>query len=254
MGLMDSIGKTLFGQSGSDQIETLSKEQIAARNAQSQAMREAVGNSGSALAGYTASGYNPNQSQELNNFAKKGTNIMGSEMSGYARNGFNAYDQAQGRDQFSQMKGFLGSDAQKQANALSGSNFGSRFGRGGQSALGSLRDTYQKNMLGVDQAQLQAETNAKQQQYGNQIGALTSEAGANQNNFANQMSAIGQVNGANQQQYANQLQAIQQALAGNQGTLQNTNQIQNTQSTGLTQIAGGIGGIASMAGKIYGAV
>lgn len=181
---MDKVGGVLFGKSGYDQQETLSPEQLMARNAQSQAMRQGVVNSGQALAGYTQAGFNP-------------------------------YDEVDGAGQFGRMQNFLGEDQIRQQSALKGGPM-NRFSTASAKMSGDISNNYQRNMLGVDQARLQAQTQGRQQGYGNQM------------------------------------QAIQQALAGNQGTLQNSNQIQNTQGMGLTQLAGGIGGIASMAGKLFG--
>jgi len=184
MGWMDKVGGTLFGESGTEWNESLDPNQLAARNRQINALAGAVDNAGSALGGYTQTGYN-------------------------------AYDEADGAGQFERMKGFLTSDANKQANQVSGGNMG-RFSRGAQASIQGVRDAYNKNMLGADQARLQAQTAGRQNAY------------------------------------SNQMNAIQQALGGNQAMLGNTRQSQATQSTGLLDILGGVAGGMGSIDKILG--
>lgn len=147
MGMLGKVSNAIFGKSGYDRQETLDKSQLAARNRELSALRGAVSNSGSALAGYTGEAYNP-------------------------------YDAAEGARQYEEARGYLADDAKKQANALSGSNT-SRFSRGYQASLGDIRDKYHRADLESRQNQLAAETNANQQGYSNQMNAIQNALSSN---------------------------------------------------------------------------
>jgi len=187
MGIMDSIGKGLFGKSGYEQQNTMTPAQKAAYN---QMLSQ-----GGALTGgaYSALGQ------------------------GIA-NGYNAYDAVRGDQLVNDMKGDMREDFNNETGNLSGSNVG-RFGSGFNKARGDLVDKYNRNVTNLDYQNLMTKAKWGQEAYGNKMGAVNS-------------------------------------LLGTQAGLLNRQAVQNqaTQSMGLTQLASGIGGIASMAGKIAGGI
>jgi hypothetical protein len=130
--------------------------------------------------------------------------------------GYNPYDAVGSQRILGEMKGDMRRDFNNEVGNLSGSNVG-RFGSGFNKARGDLVNQYNKNITNIDYQDLMNQQQMGQQAYGNKMNAVN-------------------------------------ALLGQQSGLLNRQAVQNqnTQGTGIAQIAGGIGGIASMASKILG--
>jgi len=130
--------------------------------------------------------------------------------------GYNGYDSVGGDALVGQMKGDMRNDFNNEVGNMSGSNVG-RFGSGFNKARTGLVDAYNRNVTDLDYKNLMTKANFGQQAYGNKMDAVN-------------------------------------ALLGNQSNLLNRQAVQNqnTQGTGIAQIASGIGGIASMGRKLLG--
>jgi len=130
--------------------------------------------------------------------------------------GYNPYDSVGSQRILGEMKGNMRNDFNNEVGNMSSSNVG-RFGSGFNKVRTGLVDAYNRNVTDLDYKDLMNQQQMGQQAYGNKMDAVN-------------------------------------ALLGNQSNLLNRQAVQNkdTQSMGITQFAGGIGGIASMGKKLIG--
>ena len=145
--MFDKVGSFFYGESGHVKKEKLTWYQDEARKRQIDAMSQGVINSGGALAGYTA-------------------------------NGYNSYNEAEGNRQFDRMGQFLEKDARDQQSALKGGPM-SRFSTASAKLSGDIARGRAQSQLGLDQARLRAETSAGQNAYTNQMNAMQQALGSN---------------------------------------------------------------------------
>ncbi len=159
------------------------------------------------------------QKKYMNSMLKQGGELTGGAYGALGNaiaDPYNAYDAVEGDRLVGDMKMNMREDFGNEVGNLSGSNVG-RFGSGFNKARNDLVDKYNRNVTNLDYQNLMTKAQMGQQAYNNQMGAV------------------------------NNLLGTQTNLLQRQAT-----QNQNTKSTGLMDILGGVGQTASMISKISG--
>lgn len=125
----------------------------------------------------------PQQKALLNNYLysiNRGAGNSINTLQGYADEAYNPYDVAEGREQFGAMMNDARQSGQDQINAVKGGPLG-RFSLASQKAIGDINEGTRDSLNQLGMAQLQAETDANQRAYGNQIGAIQGLTGLGSN-------------------------------------------------------------------------